>query len=560
MIFKCAFVWSLFFVSAIAFADNIVPPICEIGPQSADQVIPSDAVSGDYWTNMMGNDIVLFTNTGGTSGRFQGFDLKNKVPIRLTTDIDPFPAPDGRHIYVHPSPPKFYNFDEVRAKIAGGARPSEIQANYQDEDRNISGYYESLAALETKKTKIDNHSTYRFLSGEGEGSIKDYRVDFGDQGELKSVKPLGKATRLCPNLRGDAGTRDEETLDFDTPIISPKGDEFAVTSRRSNSTVILKFNPTSGNCTKTLDLGFEAGKVHFSPDGTKIAFSSLNFSNSRTLKPYVYDRKTKELKSLEVGDPQDDAQGTFPTFMPNGKILYQRVKLNRANGHTVKDWVIVDPDKMRSAKLVEKDATSCAPLAMDKSIQKLENLWTATCANINGVKNGFLWRMTVTPAACKDFVKNASPAGGVEDKNILSSACPNKNAKHKAGAQFSNHGVVQAYPRILEARCTVCHVPGSPHGYIPFDNPDEMRKMKAMGSSSKPGAPFFGKTFAEQVASILDQNTEGKTPGPGVPRVPADGSRLTSSESTEILEWVKNGKTGKYIAPANASQGRGHYQ
>jgi hypothetical protein len=539
-----------------------VPAECKINPQVADSVIPSDQVSGDYWTNMMGPDIVLFTNTGGVSGRFQGFDLKKKVPIRLTDDIDPFPAPDGRRMYVHPQPIQFFNFDETRKRIEeNGESQSTLYetptthpdgfvkntdpkraATYTDYDPKFQGYYESLAALKTSHSPSANYSTYRVLTGEGEGAIKDYKVIFGAHDKIVKIETQSKAVSLCPEMRNAA----QVDLDFDTPIISPKGNEFAVQDRKTKSTVILSFNPITGRCKREVDLGFNTGKLHFSKDGSQIAFSSASLDHSLVQKPFLYDRNTKKLTSLSVGDPTEEAQGTFPTFMENGKIVYQRVVMDD-DGNATKDWVIVDPKKFNSA-LMKNQTANCptcnANLAVDPNLDRLQALWVLKCTD-HIVKTGvFQWSMTITPDDCKRFVESAAADQSRHDRELLLQACPARKTS-TVGASFTKHSLAQTFPRLLQSECVICHVPGSPHGYIPFDDPEKMRSMNALGHSALPG-----ETFVQQVERILKANMDRDHMDHSIPTVPADGAALNPTQISTVLDWMKTGSKGHYQATA----------
>jgi len=569
---------------------------CQINPQFADQVIPSDGVSGNYWTNLMDDHTVLFTADGGTSGRFQAYDLKTKTPIRLTQEIDPFPAPDGRRIYIHPSPIRFFEFDTIRDKVEkqgvnpddlaqlsydGALSPSDTPApghstiqkrknpkegpSFQDNDNGIQGYYESMASLgrHEDKDKKENYSDYRVLTGEGEGSIKDYRVTFGANDKILAVTPLSKAKPLCPNLRGNSY---ETGLDFDTPIISPKGNEFAVVDRQTRSTVIVKFDAATGKCTKEFDFGFETGKVHFSPDGSKIAFHADTvgeqndpLAQSNLPRPYVYDRNTKKLTSLSLGDLDDNAQGTFPVFRKDGKILYQRSSYDRNTGKSSRAWVIVDPNKFNSIHLTGGKACNTDP-----KMAALSELWKTVCEGKTKNRNFLDWTLTVDPKVCKsfvadhyqDYVKANAEAGTANAKLIskesMARACPTKTLP-KTGLSLATSGAKQNLPLTIQNRCVICHTKGSPHGYIPWDNPEEMRKMKAIGASAQPGHPYAGKTFLEQVSDIVEKNKNTNDPGAGIPRVPADGNRLNGHDVTEILDWVKNGSFGKYAPNATTN-------
>lgn len=550
-------------------------PECRLEVLQAERALPSDEIQGDYWNNMMGKDIVMFTGANGNADRFQAFDLKNNVPIRLTYEIDPFPAPDGRRMYVHPQPIRFYSFDEIRDAVENqGVDQEKVleKALYTDDDKNMGGYYQSLGVLKSVRSGSKNYSQYRILTGQSEGSIKEYQVDFDANDRPIKVTPLRKeGLTLCRNLRG----ADQLNLDFDTPILSPKGDEFAVISRKTKSTVILTFDPKSGNCKVVLDLGFETQKVHFSPDGSKIAFGANSVDPekinvpSETVRPFVYDRRTKTLTSLHVGNFSEDAHGNYPVFLPNGNLLYQRSSWDPEVGRIYRSWVEVDPRKNNSAPIGTHRPNVCSKDgARSSALRLLENLWKEVCTDDEVAQMAII---QMNPAACRALVnanwkeKGPEIIDGLirarkykfrkeEDRKSLAarfslekmlSVCPTRELA-KTGPSLQTEGAKLKFPLVIKRRCAVCHLPGSPHGYIPWDDPEALRGMKAIGLSAKPGKQYAGKSFVEQLEDILDKNLTGKTPPEGVPRVPADGERLKPAEMQQILNWVKDGKKGEY--------------
>lgn len=583
--------WITFFFifsSTTLLAQNSESGYCGLYAPQPDEIIPSNEVSGNYWTNMLDDHTVLFTSEGGAGAEYQAYDLITKKALRITNAVDPFPVPDGRRIYVHPSPLQFFEFETVQKLVAAGADQEKIvetlghspvkdqEARKKnkwvlspdplkslplgDEDGRMWGVYQSVGVLKTVKESGKNYSEYRILTGQEEGAFKDYRVNFNPDGTIRSVESKSKAKLMCPNWR----SKKKVDLNFDTPIISPRGDEFAVTDRNSKTTKIIKFDPHTGNCLTAEDLGFEAGKIHFSPDGSKIAFhtQSLNVGSvssvTKTNRGYLIDRKDKTITSLQVGSYEDGTTEQYPVFLSDGRIMYQRIKFNPESGTQSRSWVKVDPKKLNSAKFVtKKDCLSDENLPLI-AIGKLYN---QVCAALHG-KDLLIWTLNMNPVKCRKLVENewdkvkSSVLAEINinsqtdipenylSKEMLLSACPTKSsgdAKVLRDEEF----VQMRYPLVIAQRCVMCHTYGSPRGYIPFDKPEKLREMKAMGKSAEKGAPYWDKNFLEQVTDILRQNEEGKTPAHGVPIVPAEGARLNAQEIQEIIDWVSTGKSVK---------------
>ncbi len=583
----------LFLFSQSVLASDL-PDYCSLNSPQPDEVIPSDHVSGNYWTNMLDDHTVMFTAGGGVSGDYQAYDLNEKKAYKLTTEIDPFPVPDGRRVYVHPSPIQFFEYDTIlkkvneegknqsdlvntdgyspindnkaRAKYIKKGEPEieddSIDKKLGDIDGRMWGYYQSVAVLESSKIKERNFSRYRILTGEGEGAFKDYKVNFNDDGTIKMVESETKAKAMCPNYRNSK----KNDLDFDTPIISPKGDEFAVTDRKTKTTKILKFKK-SGVCEVVLDLGFDAGKIHFSKDGSKIAFhtQNLNMGSTKTTtknnRGFLIDRKDNSIMSLQVGAIDEETSEQYPVFLDDGRILYQRVKYDRASGKQSRSWVKVDPKKLNAAKFQKVNKEDCL---QDKNLPLIAigKLYSEICKIDRSANDNIIWTLNLDPEKCKELVRNnwedtkkeillnmkelnkSNSSKEIPDdfltKEMLLAACPER-APEKLTLVNSSEGTKMRYPVVISERCIVCHTEGSPNGYIPFDKPEEMRMIKAIGDSAKPGRPFFGKTFFEQMTTILEYSEEGKTPPQGIPAMPAVGPRLNANQLKEIKDWITNG-------------------
>jgi hypothetical protein len=574
---------------------------CGLNAPQPDEFIPSNEVSGNYWTNMLDDDTVMFTADGGVSGEYQAYNLKERKAYKLTNEIDPFPVPDARRVYVHPGPIQFFEFDEIAKRVENGEDQGELveiagksprrdrkarikhekrkeRDNYEekegepgmpykdyelgDRDGMMWGYYQSVGVLESKKSGMQNYSKYRILTGEEEGTFKDYKVSFGKDGRIKKVSSENRAKVMCNNWRKE----DKVDLDFDTPILSPKGDEFAITDRETGTTKIIKFNPRNGDCSVAMDLGFEAGKVHFSPDGSKLAFHTQNLktgitdSTTPNNRGYLLDRKNNTIVSLKVGEHDEATSEQYPVFLSDGRILYQRVKFDPATGKQSRAWVKVDPEKLNKAhysKVTEEDCSQ------DKNLPLIAigKLYSEICGTVS-LDDSLMWTLNMDPEKCKSLVEKewneekskviSQLNHGAKDKipenylskEMLISACPTKKVGEIKIIK-EDEGVKMKYPPVVGERCVVCHVQGSPRGYIPFDKPEEMRNMKAFGLSAAKGGPYEGKTFLEQMEGILENNVQGKTPPVGVPRVPADGPRLKREQVDVILDWVKNGKEVK---------------
>jgi hypothetical protein len=85
-----------------------------------------------------------------------------------------------------------------------------------------------------------------------------------------------------------------------------------------------------------------------------------------------------------------------------------------------------------------------------------------------------------------------------------------------------------SYPKVIAQRCIACHTEGSPNGHIPFDNPEELKKMPAIGKSSN-----NGEKFIDQLQRALSKE---KNDGP---KMPPSGPPLTKEEINEIIQWAK---------------------
>jgi len=579
---------------------------CGLNAPQPDVVIPSNEVSGNYWTNMLDDNTVMFTAEGGTAGEYQAYDLLKRKAYKLTDEIDPFPVPDGRRIYVHPGPIQFFEFDEILKRVAQGEDQTKLveeaghsprkdrikrkkyekyendeDADEDDEnefdekkdefgiekdfeigdvDGRMWGYYESVAVLESHKSLFKNYSIYRILTGEEEGTFKDYKVKFTAEGRIAKVTSQSKAKVMCPNWRTGNTKVD---LDFDTPILSPKGDEFGITNRATGTTQIIKFDGITGHCSVAMDLGFEAGKIHFNADGSKIAFHSQNINvgavKSVTVnnRGYLLDRKSNTIVSLQMGDVTESTAEQYPAFLSDGRIIYQRVKFNSLTGKQSRAWVIVDPNKLNSA--VFKKLPNKFNYTNDNNLPliALASLYSNTCGSVNA-DDSLMWTLNMDPLKCQNLVSaewenqkssileklNTTSFPKISEdtinKEMLLSACPKKKVGEIITLQ-PDVGVAMKYPAIIAQRCVVCHLPNSPRGYIPFDKPEKLRTMQAFGKSSEAGGPFEKMTFTEQIEGILNANEAGKILPSNVPKVPADGPRLNRAEIDEIINWVKKG-------------------
>jgi hypothetical protein len=541
---------------------------CQLNSPQPDEFIPSNEVSGNYWTNMMGDHTVVFTAQGGVSGEYQAYDLNTREAIKLTTSIDPFPVPDGRHAYIHPSPLAFYNFDDVKTRIQNGANGDALIQNAAIKPEGVTpgtmgGYYESIGVIQSNKSPTNNFSVYRVLTGQSEGDFQDYRVTYNSQGRVERAIATGPAKKMCPNLRtNNSGVE----LDFDTPILSPNGKEFAITDRKTNSTKIIAFDPANGNCRVAQDLGFEAGKIHFSPDGSKIAFHSQSISIGSTRmttsnnRGYMLDRNTNKLVSLKVGADDEQTTEQYPAFLPDGRIIYQRVKYDPETRTQSRAWVKVDPKKLNEVQFSVLDEDDCA---QDKNLPLLAigKLYREVCRFRPVSGADLMLTLNLDPAKCRSLVNDnweqnrarvvaslnetANPDKPVNDRTLtkamLAAACPLK-ALTQRNIMHEGDSTQMRYPAVIGERCIVCHTPNSPHGYIPFDDPAKMKTMGALGGSAQPGNRYYGKTLIEQMSDILQNNRQGMTPPAGVPRVPADGPRLTNGQIDTIMNWVSNGR------------------
>jgi hypothetical protein len=514
---------------------------CEINVPQPEFFIPSDGLKGDYWTNMMGEDIVMFTPqlANGNTEYPNAYNLKTKESYKLTGEIDPFPVPDGRRIYIHPGPVRFYEFDKVVQAVKSGKNPLEMM-RMPDEDLThykkeggegdaqgwMYGEYQSVGVVKSEK----NASTYRVLTGGNEGAFKDYKIIFGKNDEIKSITSVSKPRLVCPELRNSS----KVDLNFDTPIISPKGNEFAITDRKSKTTKILSFDPKTGKCSLALDLGFEAGKLHFNKDGSKIAFhtQALRVGNRKISSSYpqgyMLDRKTKKMISLKVGKTEEHTSESFPVFLKDDKILYQQVRFDPQTGKQHRAWVIVDPKKINNfdfTKTRHKD--DCFIMDENAPLALIGKLYKEVCKNVPS-EDEISWSINLDPQKCKALIEAKSEivlpailsqlkfehdAAPMISKELLLAACPSH--RPIANPNFiKSTGTFEENPIVIQNRCASCHYNGSSNGHIPFENLSEIKKRSDL---------------IEQINSALDNK-----------KMPPNGPPLTKDEIKAIRSWLNN--------------------
>lgn len=523
---------------------------CEINIPQPEAFIPSDGLKGDYWTNMMGDDIVMFTpsHANGNSEYPNAYNLKTKETYILTGEIDPFPVPDGRRIYVHPGPVRFFEFDKVVQAVKSGKNPLDLMrmppedlAHYKkDNDESdvngmMKGEYQSVGVVKSDK----DSSTYRVFTGGKEGAYKDYKIIFGKNDEIKSIVSASKPRLVCPELRNDS----KVDLNFDTPILSPKGNEFAITDRKSKTTKIISFDPQTGKCSIALDLGFEAGKLHFNQDGSRIAFhtQALRVGNRKINSSYpqgfMLDRKTKKIISLKVGKTEDHTSESFPAFLKNGNILYQQVRFDPKTGKQHRAWVIVDPSKINAFDITrynEKD--DCFIMDENAPLALIGKLYKEVCKN-SPTGDELAWSINLDPEKCKSLIEAKSETVIPEilrqlkfengsspsiTKDLLLAACP--LSKPTKNPNFVHtKGIFEEVPAVIENRCTSCHYNGSANGYIPFSDLTPIKKGSAINGGSNRAS------LVEQINSALDSK-----------RMPPSGPPLTKEEIESIKSWLSN--------------------
>ena len=567
---------SIFLSSASSlFAD----PICDLPELMASKITPLSVPAG-YWFNAL-DDRYILTMAGGR----RGVDLQTgKEFSPMTGSFDPYPAPtrDGidRKIYVHPDPFRFHYFPDV---LNGKMDPVFS-------DAEMKGWYESLGTLSSVKNDHENYSTYRGITANGNGLMRDYRVDFEADGHVKSVKPIqDHPVTLCSNWRDDrrrmAGDPDPG---FHTPILSPKGDEMALTDQLDpKHTIIVKINPANGDCTKVDDLGMTTGKVHFSPDGTKIGFSSYSLSlqglgtsqgagdqpiadsnedkREPLLQPYVWDRTTKKIIPVSIGNyGEDHVHVPFTGFMPDGKVLYYGVSVD-ADGNQRRFYAQVDLEGRTGVKnyLANPKEQAACPVPNDKELRSqvvLGRMWLNICGKVDlkseaSDTDAALLTTRLSPDLCKKLVENdlarvgafkslkhatlnERDAKALTRQNLLD-ACPKSvgNGTATIGSVIPQT-VKKSMPNVIMDRCMGCHGRdssgrASPNGYIPWDNPDELARMPAYiyDSNHQVKGTDPNKTFLSVLKEGLNENP---------PRFPpvGDNFQLTPSQVKAIKDWA----------------------
>jgi hypothetical protein len=413
------------------------------------------------------------------------------------------------------------------------------------------------------------------LTAQGQGRIQDYRIEFGSDGRPGKVTILNPSPiPLCVNLGTDRGS-----LDFSTPILSPMGDEMAITDNSTGHLIIVGINPKTGDCTKKEDLGIPTGKVHFSPDGRKIGFSTQALQMKKAKYglaniPYLWDRDARTLTDLSLGDAKSPADVPYVGFLSNGNVIYQAVSIDE-RGNQKRYYAILDPKKMRSITIdsngmsqpplrqgyEQGDYQACVPPSQDLNAKvAIGRLWNQICGfaeKLTDTEAAFL-SLRLTPHFCRKILNDHSDqlalaAQGSETtqtKDFMSSAtrdqlkaaCPTTElAKGKVSVKEVG-AAAGKMPTVFGSRCMGCHTPQSPHGHIPWDRPEEVRKMMAYqydkeGNLLKDAA---GKPVRSQTKTLIQALSEGMRED-HQPRIPPYGPSLTTQERKDILEWAKTG-------------------
>jgi hypothetical protein len=178
------------------------------------------------------------------------------------------------------------------------------------EDQSLSGYYQSVGILSQTSAK----KNYRIITeGRSSHQMRDYEYD-----SLKNnITPTGTVTGLCQNVS------------LKLPMISKDGTEIAGYDTSTGTTKVFSIDST-GACTETLDLGFQTGKVNFSPNKRFLVFHIFSSGNPGAvfiLKPgsssnsdiFGYDRQTKTTFRLTENI---NANSLYPDFLADNSVVY----------------------------------------------------------------------------------------------------------------------------------------------------------------------------------------------------------------------------------------------
>jgi hypothetical protein len=174
--------------------------------------------------------------------------------------IDFIPSPDGR-LFVTPTRLRggLSFFDQ--SQLFERRDPSTAEPRLVD--KLMRDQYPSIGLLSERRVGRSVESTYRVLTSWTERAMfRDYLVKSTEAGTT-DIKPISNPLVACP------------TLKISIPMLSRSGRELAARDEGTGTTKLFEL-ADDGECKESLDLGLPTGKIAWSPNGDRIAFSISN--------------------------------------------------------------------------------------------------------------------------------------------------------------------------------------------------------------------------------------------------------------------------------------------
>ena len=243
-----------------------------------------------------------------------GFN-QTRLTNNQTFDGNPIFSPSGTKI-------AFDSFRDLNDNIYVMDAKDEI--NNQTGDPGQDGNGDNVKRL-TKKTASDEEPAFS-PSGRRIAFVSD-RVDPGGNRDIYVMKarPEGKKNRpknLTKNAADDA-----------QPSFSPDGTKIAFTSQRadSNGDIYVMRSDGTGVTRLTSNTAFDSDP-NFSPDGTKIVFRSTRTGNSEVFVMDTVDSDTDGEGDNITNISNSTANDAFPAFSPDGtKIVFRSHRTTGVN-------------------------------------------------------------------------------------------------------------------------------------------------------------------------------------------------------------------------------------
>jgi hypothetical protein len=265
---------------------------------TAGRMVEEIQVSGvpsAYFRFIPNHGSIAFTR----NDRVYILDIESGKETRAPGWIDFIPSPDGR-LFVTPAAGneglQFYSAQQVIGiENASNERPQFTDTSMRDQ-------YPSMGVLSLSET----NTTYRVLTSWFERAVfRDYRIGGDPRTGRLMVEPLGRPVIACSNWK------------ISIPIMAHSGRELAARDELAGTTKVFAL-ADDGTCTEVLDLDLPTGKVAWSPDGTRLAFSMSRGAGRAGV--FVLERRDRTL--VRIAGSENLRSLVFPDFIGLDRLVY----------------------------------------------------------------------------------------------------------------------------------------------------------------------------------------------------------------------------------------------